>query len=51
MYQKLHRWSDEDETVALDTEDMAETEETVESDEESAFVVDYRRRIHPEDEE
>lgn len=50
MYHKLHRWSEEDDTVAVDTEDRTETEETTRFDDEPAFVIDYRRRIHPDDE-
>ncbi len=50
MYHKLHRWSDEDEPVAVDTEDRPDREETPRTDDEPKFVIDYSRRIHTEDE-
>lgn len=50
MYQKLHRWSDEDEPVAVDTEDRPDREDTPRTDDEPRFVIDYSRRIHTEDE-
>lgn len=51
VYQKLHRWSDEDQTVAAgDTEDRADTDEGTRTDDEPGLAIDYRRRITVDDE-
>ena len=51
MYEKLHRWTNEDEAVAVaDRADVIDTEEIQPHDEESR-VIDYKRRIRPEDDE
>lgn len=49
MYEKLHRWSDEDQAVAVeDREDRDDSDRTGSDDEDRVEI--YRRRITPDDE-